>query len=137
MVKLLLLVLALVQACILGAQATHVIAFGFSDKYSLYRYAGICIRTRNGLVMQDYDTFAHTVNNFGYHKDGVSATVTFDTRSVNMHNPNWGRFQFPHYDRNGKYERWAGCFESPGDSCDYYHQAVNECDEFFRIGVWK
>ncbi|KAF9914385.1 hypothetical protein BX616_008420 [Lobosporangium transversale] len=131
MIKLLTLVLVAAQTfTIVGiANATHYIAFARGWSNGFTQKVGVCIRGREGLIMQDYDTFWVGVKNYGFHKDGYSALVGAKDRQVRI--PGWGVYQLQ--SASSTHDYWLGCWNTSPNKCsEFYSSAKEECENFFK-----
>lgn len=132
MVKFAISVFVVAQLCILQAQASHYIQFKIIRGNPFTHQAGVCIRDGTKVHMSDYDTFGSGVKNYGFHKDGWSATVNWDREEVNLHG--YGVYKFDKGGKDGSTLVWEGCWDTNGDPnvCRNFRDAAeNDC--FYRL----
>ncbi|KAG0211392.1 hypothetical protein BGX33_004331 [Mortierella sp. NVP41] len=131
MVKLAISAFMLAQLCILKAHASHYILYR-NHLGPMYDYAGICLHAGNGIIMADADTFAHSVQNYGFHKDGWFANVNYKNKEVDVQG--WGRYKFQSTKIGLGYAVFDGCWDSSGGDCSSFEaKAKEDCMEALNI----
>ncbi|KAF9104185.1 hypothetical protein BGX29_002279, partial [Mortierella sp. GBA35] len=134
MVKLAISALVVAQLCILQAQASHYILWILKREDLFMHKAGICIRDGDRIHMYDHDRFGASVQNYGYHKNGWSATVSWPKQKVDLHG--YGSYKFEETEKDKYLVRWEGCWDTPEDPnrcADFRDQARKECHQ----NIWK
>ncbi|KAG0199024.1 hypothetical protein BGX33_011938 [Mortierella sp. NVP41] len=133
MVKLAILAFVVAQLCILQAQASHYIQWRLVRAHPFVHTAGICIRDGDRVHMTDHDQFASSVQNYGYHKNGWSANVSWKNEDVHLYGH--GTYQFDQKSKGKVEVVWEGCWDTDSDPnrcANFRAQAKKECDAYLK-----
>ncbi|KAF9406964.1 hypothetical protein BGZ76_006229, partial [Entomortierella beljakovae] len=129
MIKATIFAFLLVQLCILQAHASHYIQFKLRRITFVGHNVAICMHDGERIIMKDSDTFGSGVNNYGFHKDGYSATVSWKTKEVEVANWQAWYSKFPTVYDNGYLAKWEGCWSTTSLNCNSFHrEAKRQCD---------